>query len=105
MKKSVFLVLCLCLLSYPVAAEEDSFWNDESKNAPSNNPAAHNGDNSTGVQTQGDISEGELDENIYSQYGSVFSPAFLNRLEENPNEADYAYGSSSGNSDHYENGE
>lgn len=38
----------------------------------------------------------EEEEYIYDNYGSEYSPAFLNRQNMNPNESDYGYGSFDG---------
>lgn len=52
-----------------------------------------------GMQKQSSDTQGSDDffnEMIYEQYGSIESPAFMNRENINPNESDYGYGGSDG---------
>ena len=91
MKQLFFLVLCLFLfLSISLAFADDapcdnSNWGIQpQKQSPQKLSAA---------EKTWDEEEYEY---IYENYGSQESPAFLNRENINPNEADYNYGSCDG---------
>lgn len=89
MNKVILLIMCFCLISYPVFADDapadNSNWGVQ--------PAYQDADDSSPSQ---DAWDRERDEIIDRKYGSEDSPAFLNRENINPNEADYGYGSTDG---------
>jgi len=90
MKKLFNLIICLSLFLFTSCAFGDD--------APSD-------DSNWGVQPQKQSPKiapsektwnEEQDETIYDNYGSEESPAYLNRENMNPNEADYDYGTADG---------
>lgn len=85
--KKIILLVCLCLISYPVWA---GTFHSYAK-AATNNVQNHEGQDD---DTQG--SDDFYRELIAPEYGSDKSPAFLNRDGMNPNEDSYGYGSTDG---------
>lgn len=93
MKKIVLLMSFLFLCSYPCVAFDSDAYSNIVKDRQ-----MYNADNPK-VQKNSSDTEGSDDfynELINEDYGCDMSPAFLNRENMNPNEADYGYGGSDG---------
>lgn len=91
MNKLLLLIICCCFLHCPAFADNTDAPSDNTNWGI--NPTPQNNNNITPSEKAWDA---EHDEIIDNRYGSVYSPAFLNRENINPNEADYGYGSSDG---------
>lgn len=87
MNKEVLLILCMCLLSYPAIAQDETYT-DTNKNVQQQNT-----NNEPTTQPEGSESDWNLlyDQLVNERYGSIESPAFLNRENMNPNESNYGY--------------
>lgn len=94
MKIFILLFSCLSLfaLFYPAFADEaapdNSNWGIQ--------PLTEDQQKTKVISSEEKIWNKEQDKNIYENYGSEESPAFLNRENINPGEADYNYGSGDG---------
>lgn len=87
MNKEVLLVLCMCLLSYSAIAQEEAYSDTKETTGQQKQIINQN------TQTESSEQDWDLmyDQTVNERYGSIESPAFLNREEMNPNESDYGY--------------
>lgn len=95
MKKIILFFICLIVFSffYPAFADETNFDNSNWGIQPVNQDEQQAKETSPLEK----IWNKEQDENIYDNYGSEESPAFLDRENIDPGEYEYDYNDDSGN--------
>lgn len=84
MKKTILLVMCLFLFSYPAKAQDES-----NCNAPTGNVTQSN-DNVQVTESPAEKTwDREYNRALNEEYGSAESPAFLNRENIDSDDSDY----------------